>query len=563
MVSAVHDDDTDYSDLDEEAPSAAPASRHLSGPKNRERLSERTPLLSTSPPPPAYADVTRLYGTPPYVARNESIAVQPDEFPHQDATTSAYTRTEEPQSMGDPERDAQDGKKVTKKRSVLTNRKALACLVFILTCSLIGLVTVTTVKHDKSQDSNSGNGSPSPADGFPHYMRCDIGSIGDPQTFTFHAPRSFSFVEITEGAHNPSSDINGQVRVMLGEEDQEHPLYVELRIAKSTAAQHSQFKIEYTGESLRVNAPASSPSYYRACMEIDLRIWIKPGAQLEHLEVATEHLDIKVDPGLFPSSLGSQSGAHYISNNTDFITVVGSLSVAYWESGRETRIDTVSGSVSGRFALKDVLSIKSVSGNININVEPKPESPNDPRPASFVAVTESGSVKAVFPMSSTIAQIPPRFYHTKVESRSGSVHGNYIHGINTDISTYSGSIDVNVLPYSANSTGNWLRTESAVGGIHVNVLPPYEDPQNVMGHSRSVHKTKSGSLHIKYPQQWEGKIEAVTMSGSLKLRGKDVEVLERWSGPVGAHVIAKKGEANSAMDLGSSSGSVEVQIGEL
>jgi hypothetical protein len=57
--------------------------------------------------------------------------------------------------MGDPERDAQDGKKVTKKRSVLTNRKALACLVFILTCSLIGLVTVTTVKHDKSQDSVS------------------------------------------------------------------------------------------------------------------------------------------------------------------------------------------------------------------------------------------------------------------------------------------------------------------------------------------------------------------------------------------------------------------------
>ncbi|KAG9722856.1 hypothetical protein KCU73_g13865, partial [Aureobasidium melanogenum] len=360
-----------------------------------------------------------------------------------------------------------------------------------------------------------------------------------------------------------SSDINGQVRVMLGEEDQEHPLYVELRIAKSTAAQHSQFKIEYTGESLRVNAPAYSPSSYRACMEIDLRIWIKPGAQLEHLEIATEHLDIKVEPGLFPSSLGNQSGARYISNNTDFITVVGSLYAAYWESGRETRIDTVSGSISGRFALKDVLSIKTVSGNINVNVEPKPESPIDPRPASFDAVTVSGSIKAIFPTSSTIAEIPPRLYHTKVESRSGSVHGNYIHGINTDITTSSGSIDVNVLPYSSNSTGSWLRTESAVGGIHVDVLPPYEDPQDVMGHLRSVHKTKSGSLHIKYPQQWEGKIEAVTMSGSVKLRGKDVEVLKRWSGPVGAHVVAKKGEASSAIDLSTSSGSVDARIGEL
>lgn len=152
-MSAVHDDDTDYSDLDEEAPPATPASQHPSGPKNRERLSERTPLLSTSPPPPAYADVTRLYGTPPYVARNESSSFQPGQARYQDATTSAHTPTEEPQSMGDPGRDPEDGKRLTKRRNILTNRKALACLVLVLACSLIGLVTVTTIKHDESQDS--------------------------------------------------------------------------------------------------------------------------------------------------------------------------------------------------------------------------------------------------------------------------------------------------------------------------------------------------------------------------------------------------------------------------
>lgn len=398
-------------------------------------------------------------------------------------------------------------------------------------------------------------------------MRCDYGSVSDPSTFSFKSPRSFSFVEITEGAHNPSSDISGQVRVLLGEEDQEHPLLIELRVAKSAGAQNSRFQVAYTGESLRLNAPASSPSYQRACMEIDVSIWIKPGAQVEHLEIATEHLDINVEPGLFKPSLDAlpsgQGGTYYISNNTDFITVAGSLNAAYWESGRETRIGTVSGSISGRFALKDVLSIKSVSGNININVEPKPESPIDPRPASFSAVTVSGSIKAIFPMSSTIAEIPPRLYHTKVDSRSGSVHGNYIHGINTDIKTSSGTVDVNVLPYSTKSTGSWLRTESAVGGIHVNVMPSYEDPQDAMGYLRSVHKTKSGSLHIKYPQQWEGKIEAVTMSGSVKLCGKDVEVLKRWAGPVGAHVIAKKGQAGSAIDLSTNSGSVDAVIGEL
>lgn len=148
-MSQVHDDDTDYSDLDEEASPAAPASHGPRGPKNRERLSERTPLLSTSPPPPAYADVTRLYGTPPYLARNGPDSEQTR---HDDAVEPAHPRPEEPQSMGDPGRDAEDGSKPKRKRKVLNMKKALACLVFVLAISLVGLMTVTTAKHDKSSD---------------------------------------------------------------------------------------------------------------------------------------------------------------------------------------------------------------------------------------------------------------------------------------------------------------------------------------------------------------------------------------------------------------------------
>lgn len=354
---------------------------------------------------------------------------------------------------------------------------------------------------------------------------------------------------------------------MAGAEDQKDPILMEMRVAKSSDAQRSHFSVDYTAESLRLNTPTSSSSHQKACMEIDISIWFRPGAQLEHLEIATEHLDIKIEPGLFPPSHDTlppgQDQAYYISNMTDFIAVSGGLSAAYWESGRETRIDLMSGSVSGRFALRDLLSIKTRSGGININVEPKEESPTDPRPASFVAETISGSIKAIFPLSAAIAEIPARLYHTKIETKSGSVKGNYIHGLNTDILTVSGSIDVNVLPYTAHSTGSWLRTESTGGRIGVNLLPPYENSQSVMGHLRSVHKTKSGSVHIKYPQQWEGKIEAVTMTGSVNLHGKDVEILKRWSGPVGAHVVAQKGKASSAMDLGTTSGSVDATIGDL
>jgi hypothetical protein len=57
--------------------------------------------------------------------------------------------------MGDPERDAEYGKKPSKKRNFLTNQKALVSLVFVLAISLVGLMAITTVKHNKNDDQVS------------------------------------------------------------------------------------------------------------------------------------------------------------------------------------------------------------------------------------------------------------------------------------------------------------------------------------------------------------------------------------------------------------------------
>jgi hypothetical protein len=54
--------------------------------------------------------------------------------------------------MGDPGRDAEHGSKPKRKRKALNIKKALACLVFILAISLVGLMAITTAKHDKSSD---------------------------------------------------------------------------------------------------------------------------------------------------------------------------------------------------------------------------------------------------------------------------------------------------------------------------------------------------------------------------------------------------------------------------
>jgi hypothetical protein len=539
MVShQVHDDDTDYSDLDE-----APASERHAGPKRRERTSERTPLLSTSPPPPAYSDVTRLYGTPPYMV--------------QDST--------------EPDQDPECATKEAKKHHGYISRKMLLCLVLILAIALTVITTISTTKHDSSHDDQGSGRNRGKNATFPHRTGCIYESISDQQTFTFKSLDRFSFVEITEGSNNPSSKLNGQIRLLLGDDHQIDPILTELRVAKSAEALHQQFRINYSSESLRINTPAYSPLYSKACMELDVTILIKPGSKLEHLEVATEHLDIIIEPGIFPpSEQAGQPGVvdddFYLSNMTDFIAVSGDVSAAYWQSGRETRIDLTSGSVSGRFALKDVLSVKTRSGDIDISVEPKSASKTDPRPAEFSAVAMSGDVKVVFPVSGADRDLPDRIYRTKVESKSGSLKGDFIHGLDTELHTVSGSIDVNILPYwAATSSGSWVRTDTQSGGTRVNMLAPYKDPDKVIDRLRSVHKTRSGSLHVQYPQQWEGRMDAVSMTGGVKLSGRDIKLLKHWTGPTGAHYLAQKGpdSSSSTMDLGSTTGHVSAIVGDL
>jgi hypothetical protein len=76
---------------------------------------------------------------------------------------------------------------------------------------------------------------------------------------------------------------------MLGADDQKDPILMEMRVAKSSDAQKARFGVDYTAESLRLNTPASSATHSKACMELDINIWFRPGAQLEHLEIATSH----------------------------------------------------------------------------------------------------------------------------------------------------------------------------------------------------------------------------------------------------------------------------------
>jgi len=180
-----------------------------------------------------------------------------------------------------------------------------------------------------------------------------------------------------------------------------------------------------------------------------------------------------------------------------------------------------------------------------------------PKPAELVVHSQSGSVS----VKVSGLDIPKREYRTNVISKGGSIHGSYIHGKQTIIESSSGSIGVDILPYSANDYESTLFTKSNSGSQKITVLSPYFNPGTSIARLKSTHIGSSGQLQLKYPQEWEGRISGQTSSGSLTLKGRNVEIIKFGSRGGGKYVIAKKGEGDSALQFDIHSGSVDATIG--
>jgi hypothetical protein len=83
-----------------------------------------------------------------------------------------------------------------------------------------------------------------------------------------------------------------------------------------------------------------------------------------------------------------------------------------------------------------------------------------------------------------------------------------------------------------------------------------------MGSIRSVHKSTSGSISLKYPPQWSGVIDGRSVSGSIDVRGRDVEIISDEHGPGFRKVKAKKGTGNSQLTFKTVTSSVDIVVGE-
>ncbi|KAI9658892.1 MAG: hypothetical protein M1821_001852 [Bathelium mastoideum] len=357
---------------------------------------------------------------------------------------------------------------------------------------------------------------------------------------------------------------SGNIRVVPGPSDQRNN--VEVRLSFSTSDNYGVKQIRYavTDSSLSLETPIFKKLWSsflgEACVDVSVMISIAPGVELENFEINSYNSHLHLMSGIDAAIL----------NTTDITLTRGSLLSDHFDS-RRTIINVGSGSVTGVYALRDLLSITTGSGKIEVSVDPKNGSETYPAPAESVFQSRDGAIAVGFPTSNSLpfaehkalglwnsGEIPDRDFRTTVSASSGSVKGSFLHGSSTKLRSSSGSIEASVHPLHAGSDMTTIETESDSGHIALHVSEPFFEPNVPMRHLSSSHCTRSGSIKLQYPHAWEGKIHGASRSGKLSLEGKDVEIVELEDGKV----LARKGYGQSELSFQSRSGSVHVRVGD-
>lgn len=222
---------------------------------------------------------------------------------------------------------------------------------------------------------------------------------------------------------------------------------------------------------------------------------------------------------------------------------------------RETNIHLTSGSVSGSYPLYDVLDISTVSGSIDVDVEPKDADEDNVQPAILRLSSKSGSIRA---LTSTFS-VPARDYQTTLRSLNGGIDATLLHGSYTSLRSVNGRINADLYPYGHNDSRTDISTHCKSGSTDITVHSSLSHPADPISKLHSEHHGLSGSVSLWYPAQWQGTIKGSTSSGSIDLEWDGIKVIrDEKKGWVKRTVEAVRGKGESQMRFSSLSGSLSL-----
>ncbi|KAF2744872.1 hypothetical protein M011DRAFT_407791, partial [Sporormia fimetaria CBS 119925] len=373
------------------------------------------------------------------------------------------------------------------------------------------------------------------------------------EDFHLDEPTDLSIEEALHQLNTAHQHIFGWIHIVSAPANQAlGTVHAKLTYASSPSINIIDIQHTLSGSALTISTPPrisslQTRSHKSSCLGISLTLSIPP-ISLQNLNIHTDHLSTQIHP----------STDFIVVNSTTISLTSGTLDTSSLHS-YSAYLSTTSGSITGSYGLSSNLEILTISGSVNIAVNPASGSLPS-APALFHAKTESGSINIEFAHRS----IPERDYRVLVESTVASISGTYIHGSDTSFATNAGSINVDVLPVLANYAST-LSTTSISGETSVRVRAPYGGPGVPLRNMTSVHGSVDGRIEVGYPEEWEGVVEGRSGSGALSVKGRELVLVEegvREEGGKGNFVSARKGEG-SLLRVESGSGGVDVRVGRV
>jgi hypothetical protein len=353
----------------------------------------------------------------------------------------------------------------------------------------------------------------------------------------------------------------GKIHITRGSAKQKAPVVVHAQVGATNPEAFGRVRITPGEKTLRIASserPTNEPSNSSTCVFVYIIVAVRPGVAFGNFDIRSTTFPIELDPvAAFETSvlsLVSTTGAIASSQaNPGRIRTLAFAHVA--------KVNTTSGSVVGLWGLSTSLTIDSGAGDINIDVVTYKHSYGPYAPADITIRSSSGNVTLRMP--STMADLSIRNYKTDIQSEEGSIKVNCVHGSNTNLVTYHGSIDAELLPWNDwKPQGSKLRTFCSNGSTNVRVLQPVTDPyynENPLNWTASEHVQMQGSMRLQYPKQWLGQVEGRTSKGHIMIHGPELEDVE-WGEN---SVSARNGHGGSTLNFTSDYAIVDLGIGEV
>lgn len=347
-------------------------------------------------------------------------------------------------------------------------------------------------------------------------------------------------------------NVTGVLRLQPASISADEFLRVKLEVHASDSALADMVQVEHTDGHLSVEVPGFVPaleaSHKRPCISVAVIASIGPAASFESFGISSTVLDIEFSPALC-LVVNDSIRVKSCSGN---VRALGSSPC----SSRRTIINLISGNIHGTYGLLDLLSLHTVSGTISVSVTPQAASPTKPAPAEFIAETFTGQINVDLPGNTIIDHLPSRDYRVRVTSKSGSLSGRYLLGTHATFHSLSGSISTVLLPVPADCRSSNISSRTVSGSIDIRILSPFILRGVPMKLLSGDHKSTSGGIQVQYPKEWEGHIDAQSVSGHIDVRGEAVNIIQERRG----RVLARKGDGFARVACNTVSGSLDVEV---